>query len=165
MDMNIDDKIRQAHLAEQMEAVADAGSEAVNAVGRFMNSVGEETTVQPKDGDFTETFFGQRFGWMKSDEEFRKNPPQIDSHFDMMNPVPLVILMADPDTAYCIDCSFGAVYEASKNNLRRCDNCLVDGIKYFHEVMLSVGLFVIFGNVCEDCLEKQHLSAPESGQK
>jgi hypothetical protein len=155
--MNSKDKIKIAHIKENLEAVVETNLQSMDTAASVLSFTGEGE-LKTNQARFDQTFFGKRFSWMSGGNDYLKNKPNFDPHIDPVNPKSMAIMLRNPMEILCMDCSSVVAEEQAHAFPDSCDNCLKTGLVEFHEVVVASGPFLIAGNVCDDCVKKQSLT-------
>jgi hypothetical protein len=156
--MNSKDKIKIAHIQENLEAVVETNLKSMEIASSVLRRSGDGE-LKNNETSFNRTFFGKRFPWMSGvKEDYLKQRPKFDSHIDPVNPKSMAIMLRNPMEVLCMNCSSAVAEEQARAFPDSCDNCFKTGLIEFHEVVVSTGPFLIAGNVCEDCAKRQSLT-------
>jgi hypothetical protein len=155
--MNSKDKIKIAHIQENLEAVIETNLQSMEVASSILKPFGDGN-LKVNETRFDQTFFGKRFSWMGGVDDYLKHLPKFDPHIDPLNPKSMAIMLRNPMEILCMDCSSAVAEEQANQFPDSCDNCFKTGLVDFHEVVVAAGPFLIAGNVCEDCAKRQSLT-------
>lgn len=150
------DKIRRIAWQDQVDAASERAEEISLELGKVMKAVNPEGhEARPVFKNFHETYLGSKFVWMRSFEDYKASNLQHCGHVDMSAPDIWFITFWNPFILFCSSCVGPYLQSESMQANDICDYCKTSGLTIFHETNIQTGPFMVFGNICTDCHNKQ----------
>lgn len=145
------------HIKDQTQAAVEDASAQVEVVSKFMSFISPEGNGKYDTDDWPNTYMGQKFKWLSSREEFFKTKLKHCRHINLQTPSVFYINMFDPTSFACVNCALEIASLFYKKAPGICDFCFSKA-EFFHESMIQIGVFIVSGNVCTSCYDKQKKS-------
>lgn len=143
------------HLKDQQNAAVEQAVSHVNKVDEITSVIRGEENRKYAVKNFSATYFGQKFKWTGSYEEFIKATIRGCPHVDLDAPSIYYVNMWNPEAIGCATCIYEQAEIFNKQFPNVCDFCH-QKYKMFHESLFQTGPFIILGNVCQTCYDKQY---------
>lgn len=143
------------HQQDQLEAAVEHATNLIYETDAAVSQITNQPNREKVIDNWPDSYVGQKFKWMSSEEEFRKVRLIGCPHYDMKNPRVGFINLWAPTAIGCPACikEKAEGFYAQFPNV--CDYCF-EKFEIFHESMFQIGPFVIYGNLCQGCYKKQY---------
>ena len=146
------------HLKDQQAAAVEQAADHVDKVDKISSAIRSENHEKFVFENFQETYLGQKFKWIGSYEEFSKATLHGCPHVSLNTPSMYYINLSAPQAIGCVECINTKAVEFNKAYPDICDFCY-QKYEIFHESLSQIGPFIIVGNVCDPCYDKQSEAA------
>lgn len=143
------------HLQDQSQAAALHAEKFTDDVYEATSIIQNKEYQKVEFDKFHETYLGTKFKWLVSDEEYAKKDIRICPHINVENPRISFINLFFPTAFGCLKCIQEKLNQFNEQYPNFCDFCYKES-QIFHETMVQTGYFLIFGNICTPCHEKQY---------
>ncbi len=150
------DNIRRIHWQDQLDAASERAEEISHELGAIMKSMNPEShEARPVYKTFSDTYLGSKFTWMRSYEDYKSSDLKHCGHVDMSAPDIWFVTFWNPFILFCAQCVGPYLTSESMKADDVCDYCKTSGLIIFHETNIQTGPFMVFGNICTECHNKQ----------
>lgn len=149
------------HLKDQQDAAVEQANEFVHKVDEMTAVIRNEENRKFVTHNFPETHVGQKFKWVGSYEEFTKANIRGCPHVSLEAPSVYYVNIWAPEAIGCAPCIYEKAQLFNENFPNVCDFCY-QKYEIFHESLFQIGPFVIIGNLCQPCYDKQYVGSLEN---
>jgi hypothetical protein len=141
----------KTHLEDQQKAATEHAEKVVEEVSRDMNFFHGGSPDVVEVNDFSYTYVGSKYKWLRNDGQREIN---LCLHVDMLKPEIMYNAICAPEIVGCMEC-IRIILSLSRNKYPyNCDFCFkIDTV--FCESVFRIGHYMIFGNLCMSCHDKQ----------
>jgi hypothetical protein len=145
----------KTHLQDQRQAAAAHAEKVADDVYEVTSVVRDKKYKKAEYDNFYKTYLGTKFKWLTSVKEYAKEDIRICPHIEVKNPGISFINLFFPTAFGCPECIQEKANLFNEQYPNNCDFCFEES-EVFHETMVQTGYFLIFGNICTPCHEKQY---------
>ena len=156
-DDNINDSIALEHVEDQLNAATEETMNVAKAAtNRMITDYGRQPTKDTLSIlELINSYLLEDWIWFRdvlSDNV--KGLPDHCGHVDPAHPAMWYGILTYPNKLWCQSCTGLVIDREEENDMHKCDRCGTEGINQFYDIAFPVGNILIFGSICEDCVEK-----------
>jgi hypothetical protein len=149
------------HLKDQQDAAVEQASIFVDRIDELTSVIRGEENQKFTTDNFGETYVGQKFKWVTSLEEFSKASVRICPHVSFESPSTYYVNVWAPEAIGCAECIHKKAKLFNEAYPDNCDFCY-QKVEIFIESLFQIGPFIIVGNLCQFCYDKQYAESKHS---